>query len=189
MKEKLKIVLYYIILIVVAAIICIPLLNKEADIYFDDGIQHIARAYSTKISLDNGESTKVLFNLTNGYGYSWDLFYGPLSTVGLLFTNWLMSSWINAYKLLLFIGLFLSGFSMFKLVFRITDDRNVAGLASVLYMTMPYHLTDMYIRNALGEYLSFIFMPLVFLGLYNIFHKDNRDYWLVIGAVRISFNT
>ena len=183
MKEKLKIILYYIIIIVVAAILCIPLLNKNADIYFDDGIQHISRAYSTKLSIDNGESTKVLFNLTNGYGYSWDLFYGPLSTMGLLIINWIMSSWINAYKLLLFICLFLSGFSMFKFVFRITEDRNVAGLASVLYMSMPYHLTDMYIRNALGEYISFIFVPLVFLGLYNIFHKDNKDYWLILGAV------
>ena len=183
MKEKLKVLSYYIILIAVAAILCIPLLNKEADIYYDDGVQHIARAFSTQTALDNGESTKVLSNLTNGYGYSWNLFYGPLSSLGLVIVNWIMSSWINAYKVLLFICLFLSGFSMFKFVFRITDDRNVAGLAGILYMSMPYHLTDMYIRNALGEFISFIFFPLVFLGLYNIFHKDNRDYWLVIGAV------
>ena len=183
MKERLKGLLYYVILIVVVAIICIPLLSNKEDVYFDDGIQHIARAYSTQMAIENGESTKVLSNLTNGYGYSWDLFYGPLSTIGLLLTNMLMSSWVNAYKLLLFICLILSGIAMFKFVFRITDDKNVAGLAGVLYMTMPYHLTDMYIRNALGEYISFIFFPLVFLGMYNIFHKDKRDYWLVIGAV------
>ena len=183
MKEKLKGLLYYIILIVVAAIICIPLLNNKEDVYLDDGIQHIARAYSTQMAIENEESTKVLSNLTNGYGYSWDLFYGPLSTMGLLLTNALMSSWVNAYKLLLFICLILSGITMFKFVQRITDDKNVAGLAGVLYMTMPYHLTDMYIRNALGEYVSFIFFPLVFLGMYNIFHKDKKDYSLVIGAV------
>lgn len=183
MKERLKGLLYYIILIVVAAIICIPLLNNKEDVYLDDGIQHIARAYSTQMAIENEESTKVLSNLTNGYGYSWDLFYGPLSTMGLLLTNALMSSWVNAYKLLLFICLILSGITMFKFVQRITDDKNVAGLAGVLYMTMPYHLTDMYIRNALGEYVSFIFFPLVFLGMYNIFHKDKKDYSLVIGAV------
>ena len=118
MKEKLKVLSYYIILIAVAAILCIPLLNKEADIYYDDGVQHIARAFSTQTALDNGESTKVLSNLTNGYGYSWNLFYGPLSSLGLVIVNWIMSSWINAYKVLLFICLFLSGFSMFKFVFR-----------------------------------------------------------------------
>lgn len=183
MKEKLKDFLYYIILIIVAVIICIPLFNKQLDIYFDDGIQHIARAYSTQISIENGESAKVLSNLTNGYGYSWDLFYGPLSTIGLLLTNAIMSSWVNAYKILLFICLILSGFTMFKFVHRITDDKNVSGLAGILYMSMPYHLTDMYIRNALGEYISFIFFPLVFLGMYNIFHKDKKDYSLVIGTV------
>ena len=182
-KANLKGFLYYLILIIAALILCIPLINKNLDVYFDDGIQHIARAYSTQMAIENGESAKVLSNLTNGYGYSWDLFYGPLSTIGLLFTNFIMSSWVNAYKLLLFICLILSGIAMFKFVYKITDDKNVAGLAGVLYMSMPYHLTDMYIRNALGEYVSFIFFPLVFLGMYNIFHKDKKDYWLVIGAV------
>lgn len=181
--KKIKYILYYIILIIVACILCIPLVDEQLDVHFDDGIQHIARAYSTQMAIDNGESTKVLSNLTNGYGYSWDLFYGPLSTMGLLFTNLIMSSWVNAYKMLLFICLVLSGITMYKFVYKLTDDRNVAGLSGVLYMSMPYHLTDMYIRNALGEYISFIFFPLVFLGMYNIFHKDKKDYWLVIGAV------
>ena len=186
MKEKLKKCknfLHYAIIFVVAMVLCIPLLSKNADIYFDDGIQHIARAYSTHMSIENGESSKVLSNLTNGYGYSWDLFYGPLSTIGLLIIEFIVGSWINAYKLLLFICLLLSGIFMYKWVYKMTDDKNVAGLAGVLYMSMPYHLTDMYIRNALGEYISFVFFPLVFLGLYNIFNKDKNDYWLVIGAV------
>lgn len=187
MKDRLKDILKnfipYSILIIVALILCIPLFSKYLDVYFDDGIQHIARAYSTHMSIENGESTKVLSNLTNGYGYSWDLFYGPLSTIGLLLTNFIMSSWVNAYKLFIFICLILSGITMYKWVYKMTDDKNVAGLAGVLYMSMPYHLTDMYIRNALGEYVSFIFFPLIFLGMYNIFNKDKKDYWLVVGAV------
>ena len=56
-------------------------------------------------------------------------------------------------------------------------------------MTMPYHLNDMYIRNSIGETLSFIFIPLVFLGLYNLFNKEKNDWLLCIGAVRFDFYT
>ena len=56
---------------------------------------------------------------------------------------------------------------MYKTLKEITRNKDVAVLAGILYMTFPYHLTDLYTRNALGEYMSFIFIPLVFLGLYN----------------------
>lgn len=189
MKEKIKKIIYYILIVVVAIFISIPLLNKHLDVYFDDGIQHIARAYSVSLSLEKGESTIVLSNLINGYGYSWDLFYGALSTWGILLFNFFVKNYVVAYKLLLFTGSILSGITMYIFVKRITENKNTACLASVLYMTMPYHLNDMYIRNALGEFLSFVFIPLVFLGLYNIFHKDKKDYFLLIGTVRTYFNT
>ena len=189
MKEKLKKIIYYIIILVVALFISIPLLNKHLDVYFDDGIQHIARAYSAALSLENGESTMVHSNLMNGYGYSWNFFYGALSTWGILLFNFIVKNYVIAYKLVLLVCLLLSGISMYKFVKRITENKNTACLSAVLYMTMPYHLNDMYIRNALGEFISFIFIPLVFLGLYNIFHKDKNDYYLLIGTVRTYFNT
>ena len=55
-------------------------------------------------------------------------------------------------------------------------------------MLMPYHLNDMYIRNALGEFLSYIFIPLVFLGLYKILQKEKGSWILCVGAVRLDFD-
>jgi asparagine N-glycosylation enzyme membrane subunit Stt3 len=76
---------------------------------------------------------------------------------------------------------------MYFFVKKITNDKNVGVLASVIYMIMPYHLNDMYIRSALGEFLSFIFIPLVFLGLYNLKNKEKNQWTLVIGAVRFDY--
>ena len=54
---------------------------KDLNVYYDDGIQHIARAYATYLSIIHGEHTEVLSNLANGFGYSWDLFYGNFSKI------------------------------------------------------------------------------------------------------------
>ena len=78
---------------------------------------------------------------------------------------------------------------MYCFVSRLTKSKETGTLAAILYMLMPYHLNDMYIRNALGEFLSYIFIPLVFLGLYKIFQKEKGGWILCIGAVRFNFNT
>ena len=72
---------------------------------------------------------------------------------------------------------------MYKFTKEISGNNDVGILASILYMTFPYHLTDLYTRNALGECVSFIFIPLVFLGLYRLFFTQKKTYHLSIGAI------
>ena len=181
--KKFKMLRYEIIILLIAIILSIPLLNKNLNVYFGEGSDHLVRAFLTNKAIENGESKIVLSDLANGFGYSWSLFYGPFSTIAILMCNYLLSSIVNSYKLVLFLGIFLSGITMYYLVKKLTDNKNIGIISAVLYMTMPYHLNDMYIRNALGEFLSFIFIPLIFLGLYNLFNKEEK-YWLfAIGSI------
>lgn len=184
MKEKIKNLRYGIIILIISIVISIPLCWKNFNYYNDDGIQHIARAFLTEKALSSNQSTKVLPRLENGFGYSWDLFYGPLSSYVIAVIGGFFNNIVIGYKIVLFLGLFLSGISMYCLTKKITDDKNVGLLSGILYMTMPYHLTDMYIRGSIGEFLSFIFIPIVFLGLYNLLNQEKKDWLLVIGAVR-----
>ena len=108
MKEKLKKYQYIFIILIVSIIASIPLFRKDLDVYYDDGIQHIARAYATYLSIINGEHTEVLSSLTNGFGYSWDFFYGNFSTIFILIGKCITTTFIGGYKFTLFIGLFLS---------------------------------------------------------------------------------
>lgn len=187
MKEKIlknRKLIDILILILVGCFLCIPLLNHNINVYYDDGIQHIARAFGTMNSLKEGGILKnVISSFANNFGYSWNLFYGPLSSVGIIVCKLLCSSYIGAYKLFVFICLILSGLTMYKFTFKLINNNNAALLASILYMSFPYHLTDLYLRNALGEFVSFIFVPLVFLGLYNLFYTEDNNYHLAIGAI------
>ena len=189
MKEKIKDLRYGLIILIVAIIVSIPLCWKNFNYYNDDGIQHIARGYLTSQAMKNGESFTVLSRLENGFGYSWDLFYGPLSSFSVAVIGNIFNNIVVGYKIVLFLGMLLSGIAMYHFAKKVTDDKNVGLLASILYMVMPYHLTDMYIRGSLGEFLSFIFIPVVFLGLYNLLHEEKKDWLLVIGAVRTYYNS
>ena len=127
--------------------------------------------------------------MENGFGYSWDLFYGPLSSFVVAILGIIFNNIVVGYKIVLFLGLLCSGIAMYFLMKQITKDKNVSVLGSALYMVIPYHLTDMYIRGSIGEFLSFIFIPLVFLGLYNLFNEEKRDWIVVVGAVRSDYNS
>ena len=188
MKEKLKKILEkrniidIILIFMIASIVCIPLLNNKLDVYSDDGIQHISRAYGTYESIKNG-NFKIIESLSNGFGYSWNLFYGPLTTYGIIIINLIVNNFIISYKIFVYILLILSGIFMYKLMYQMTANRNIALLAGGIYVLAPYHLTDLYVRNALGEFASFVFIPLIFLGLYNLFNNEDKNYYLTIGAV------
>ena len=187
MKEKLlkyRNLIDVLVIVLIGIIIGIPLFNKNLDVYVDDGVQHIARAYGTTQSvLMNGIFPNIISAYANEFGYSWNLFYGPFSVYGIIIFDFLCNNIIIAYKIFVFVVLLLSGFTMHKFLLSVTKNNNVALLASILYMTFPYHLTDLYTRNALGEYSAFIFIPLVFLGLYNLFYTTENHYYLTCGAV------
>lgn len=172
-----------LVIILVASFLGIPLLISNLNVYFDDGIQHIARAYGTFLSFREGNLfPNVISSFTNNFGYSWNLFYGPLSTYGIILAGFIIQNFVVGYKIICYIAMILSGIFMYKFMHSLINNRDVSLLASILYMTFPYHLTDLYTRNAIGEYLSFIFIPIVFLGLYNIFFNEDNPYYLAIGV-------
>ena len=187
MKEKLlknRKLVDTIILILVGCFLCIPLLSSNTNVYADDGIQHIARAFGTLNSIaEDGLYPNIISSFSNNFGYSWNLFYGPFSTYGIIIVNFIIRNFIISYKIFALICLIISGIFMHKFALKLTTNNNASLLISILYMSFPYHLTDLYSRNAIGEFTSFIFIPLVFLGLYNLFYTEDNNYHLAIGAI------
>lgn len=186
-KEILKDEKYYslIIILISSIFICLPLMSKKTDMTYDDGIQHIARLMGTYQSIEEGQ-VSIMSNFCNGFGYSWNIFYSPLTAFLPLIFKILGFSFTMCIKLFMFLVVFLSGYLMYIFTKKVTKNNNIAIIAGILYIFAPYRLTDMYIRNALAELTSFVFLPLIFLGLYNIFEIEEdkkQNYILAIGTI------
>lgn len=178
-----KEIINYILIIIASIIISIPLANKSLNIYRDDGIQHICRIIGTEQTLaDKQFLPMIMSNLCNNFGYSWNIFYSPLTAYMSVVLRIFNFSYVNCLKLCMFVIVLLSGLTMYKLTLRITKNKKLATLASIIYILAPYRITDMYIRTALAELASFIFIPIVFEGLYIILNEEKKSYKLALGA-------
>lgn len=178
-----KEIINYILIIIASIIISIPLANKSLNIYRDDGIQHICRIIGTEQTLaDKQFLPMIMSNLCNNFGYSWNIFYSPLTAYMSVMFRIFNFSYVNCLKLCMFVIVLLSGLTMYKLTLRITKNKKLATLASIIYILAPYRITDMYIRTALAELASFIFIPIVFVGLYIIVNEEKKSYKLALGA-------
>lgn len=180
---KEKEIINYILIIIASIIISIPLANKSLNIYRDDGIQHICRIIGTEQTLaDKQFLPMIMSDLCNNFGYSWNIFYSPLTAYMSVVFRIFNFSYVNCLKLCMFVIVLLSGLTMYKLTLRITKNKKLATLASIIYILAPYRITDMYIRTALAELASFIFIPIVFEGLYIIVNEEKKSYKLALGA-------
>lgn len=182
---KNKKALSYISIILVSIFLCIPLFSKYMDISRDDGIQHICRLIGTYDTIKEGHIFPVIMSgFCNGFGYSWNIFYSPLTAYFPLIFRLFTSSYVVILKLFMLLTIMFSGVFMYQFVYKLSKSHKAGVITAILYMCAPYHLTDLYNRIAVAELASFIFLPIVFSGMYDLFHVRNKfPYGIVIGAI------
>lgn len=191
MKNKIKKILKnkkiisYLAIFFISFFICIPLFSKYIDISRDDGIQHICRLIGTMDTLKQGNVFPVIMSeFCNGFGYSWNIFYSPFTAYIPLIFSIFTSSYVVMLKLFMFATVFLSGIFMYQFVYKITRSYKASVIAAIIYMGSPYHLTDIYNRIAIAELASFIFLPILFNGMYDLFRRRNKiPYGIIFGGI------
>ena len=176
---------YIMVIAIVTIFLAIPLFRNNFNCYIDEGIHYIARSF---VSSQEGIFSKVIPEFANGFGYTWSLFTGNLSIIILSLTYLILKDIIFAYKLCTVLILFLSGVTMFCFVNKISENKNIGLLSAGIYMLLPYHLTEIFVRNAFAEQIALLLMPLVFLGAYYLVNNEKKHYYFVI-AISLLFFT
>jgi len=102
-----------------------------------------------------------------GYGYpSWNI-HGPLAYFVGEAVYLLGFDYVPAVKIVFGLSVLLSAVTMYLFVRRLLG-RPAGLVAGLVYVYVPYHLFDLYVRAALAESFGFIFIPLVFWGFFEL---------------------
>ena len=186
MKNKMKI---YGIIFLIAVILIAPLLKFNTYILGHDSLFHISNIEAIKQAFLSGNwfFPQIYPIIANGYGYGTGLFYGPIPHLGTALISFIFPSvsTMTVMKLIHFLVIFLSMLFMYNFIYKLTKKQYLSLIPAILYVTFPYFLTDIFVRDAYAESLTFVYIPLIFNGLYELLYlnNDKKFYILFIPAV------
>jgi hypothetical protein len=118
------------------------------------------------------------YTAIEGYGYFTKAFYPDAMLIPFAFVGNL-TNLAFAYQSMLFTMTVLCGLFTYMAVNRIYKSGYAAMMAALFYTFAVYRLLDIYHRGALGEAMSFTFIPIAFLGLYEIIRGDCRKWYIL----------
>ena len=170
----------YVLIILTSIIISLPFAASGLFQVHDD--QQVARLYLFDKSAKGGQfPVRWVDELGFGFGYPLFVFYPPLVyMLGEVF-HLLGFGFIDSVKLVFFISIVGSGVAMFILGKELWG--RLAGLTSAMfYMVLPYRAVDVYVRGALAESFSFVWLPLVLWSFYKLYRRKSVKYILLAAA-------
>src|SRR5581483_3315585 len=133
---------------------------------------HIKFSMAFFKSLTEGDLLPRWAITCGGYGCPHFIFLYILPYYFVSFFHFVGFSFISSVKLVLATSFISSGIAMYFFARELLESDS-GVFAALLYLFAPYHLVDLHFRNALGEVVSFVFVPLVFLFSYRIVKKPN----------------
>lgn len=181
--------LYFLIFIIMLTLISSLNLFHKGIIFNHDINFHLHRIIALKENLDVGKHIPVYFDYLNGFGYGNGLFYPDLFIYIPAILLKIGLSLEFSFKLFIILINLFAILSIYICVKKITKKNYCSYLAMILYSCSTYRLIDLVERGALGEILSFVFLPLLILGIYEILYGENeKGHYLTIGLSGLCFS-
>ncbi len=173
------------ILIILLVAICIFASNLFGGYYKGgDTTFHLSHllAYTASFSISDLFGGSILPNLANNLGYGTRLFYTPLGYNIVILIYMFIKTFgfgiILAIKLSYLLTLFLSGLFMYMFTNKVFKNKWVSLLSAIFYMSFPYHILDIFFRDAISEVFFFTFVPLIFLGIEYLLENNYKKFYI-----------
>lgn len=183
-KKRLSLVLTLLIFAISSILILVPsqIANQHIWTYLgtSDNRFHMMRIEGLSDALKNSNVfPKINMSFIDGFGYVVNLFYSnfmlyPAAILRLLGLS--MSEVTVIYFFILNFLTFISSFWSFK---KINGFYWNSLIFSFMYTLSAYRLHNLLFRYDLGELGAFIFLPIAFVGIYNIFYGDKKQ-WIAL---------
>lgn len=175
----------YIIAIFIFSIIIMLIDVNNGYIKGHDTDFHMPNITATKeqISWDNLTAQEPLKYVANDFGYGTRFFYPPLPHLTAAYITKILEVFnignvAVGMRITQWLTLLLSGTTFYCLCTKIFKNKKIATLLSLFYMTEPYHLAQIFIRDAFSEMFIPIAIPLIILGLLYLVEKNYKLFFL-----------
>ena len=187
MRKRIKFDLMAVaIILIVSAVLCWPLINPGLFQIHDD--QQVARLFLFDQAIKAGQfRVRWVSGLGFGFGYPLFVFYPPF-VYGLGELIHLSGAgFVDSVKIVFALSILLSGITMYILGKNISGK--IGGLvAAVFYMMAPYRAVDVYVRGALSESFSFVWLPLILYAFLKLSQcKSFNKYYVLLAAFSVAF--
>ena len=174
---------HYVLIIIAGILVSIPFFWVQLQTA-DDGKFHLLRLIGLDNAFEHSSFPFLVFPFfCKNWGYSMMTFYPPLVTYIPYILSFITGLFADGLKIFASLTTILSGIFMYNFVNEVTKKKGIALISGILYVIFPYRFENLYNRFAIGEFTAFVFIPIVFQGLYNLLNGDGkRHYYIAIGA-------
>ena len=170
-----------IFFIITMAVAIAPLMSRYC-INGHDLEYHLLRIESIKEGILMGKPfLKVNVLFFGGAGYASSMFYSDwylLIPALLRVMGFSIKTSYHLFAAMVFVACYLTTYIS---VFKMSYSKFAASIAAILMTLCPYHMDDILLRGAVGEYMAFIFVPLAVYGIYNVIFED-MDHPVIFGV-------
>ena len=138
---------------------------------YQDKLVHLRRIAALADTLRAGYfPSRIYFSMNESTGYAMSVFYPDLFLYlpAFLYIVGIPLSYCYAVYVVT-VNVVTAVISYYCMVRFLKGDKIPAAVMSFVYTLSVYRLTDIYIRDALGEYTAMAFLPLVIYGYYRIY--------------------
>src|SRR5579864_1515970 len=166
-----------LVIIVLLGFTVFPLFNPGFFSIHDD--EQIGRLFELNKAIVSGSIPPRLAQ-DLGFGFDYPLFnFYPsfVYYIGEVF-HLFGFGYITSTKLMIGLGFLLAGIFMY--LFSKEYVGRIGGIvAAIAYSYTPYHSVDVYVRGALPEFWSFVFIPVLFWSYHKLAKKESYLFILV----------
>ena len=165
--------------------LCFPWIQKGHDLYF-----HYGRLFNLSQDIFSGSlPVRIHPSIFRGFGYMSPTFYAETFLYPFALLIRMGMSPIGCYKLLILCINFATAGLSYYAFSRLCRSRRLGLITSFFYMLASYRLINLYTRAAVGEVLAAIFLPLLLLGIYQLFYGDSRRWITAVIAFTCLFQS
>ena len=185
MRKYRKLLIDIAIVLALTVLLMFPYLTKSFLAIEHDTFFHVSRIEQYARALQHCQILPAIYPYENGgFGYGSPLFYSDIFLLLPAILHNLGLVLVDSYKLTVFLASFFSGITMYMLASKFTSKSSIRLLAVAAYLFSNYHITDIYVRGALGEVFALVGIPLILSGIYEIFETNQKySFSYLIGLV------